>query len=99
VSYTSAEQTDAAMARTALREALRAADGPLGDATAALDPGERARLSAALRRSETYAEAPPLPEPKTCQAPLRGMDRCGKPGAMMRCMEKFLGRDRCSDAP
>lgn len=99
MSATSAEPVDARLAKDALERALSAADGPLGDAIAALDPGARVRLSAALRAANPYEPAPDLADAKTCRAPLRGMDRCGKPGAMQRCMEKFLGRDRCADAP
>ena len=99
MSPVSREPVDARLAQDGLRAALRAADGPLGDAIASLDPGERARLSGALRAADPYAEAPPMPAAKTCQAPLRGMDRCGRPGAMGRCMEAVLLRGRCSDAP
>jgi hypothetical protein len=91
VSAASAEPVDAARARAALLAALSAADGPLGDALASLDPEQRQRLSGRF-------SAPDLPV-KTCEAPKRGMDRCGRPGAMMRCMEDFIGRGRCSDAP
>ena len=99
MSYTSAEPVDARLAKDALERALSVPDGPLGDAIAALDPGARVRLSVALRAANPYAEAPPMPGPKTCQAPLRGMDRCGRPGAMMRCLEGVLLRGRCQDAP
>jgi hypothetical protein len=90
---------DARLAQDGLRAALAVPDGPLGDALASLDADERERLRIALRAAEPYAEAPPMPGPKTCQAPLRGMDRCGRPGAMMRCLEGVLLRGRCQDAP
>lgn len=93
------EPVDARLAQDGLRAALAVPDGPLGDALASLDPDERKRLGGLLRAANPYEPAPPMPGPKTCQAPLRGMDRCGKPGAMQRCMEKFLGRGRCQDAP
>jgi hypothetical protein len=93
------EPVDARLAQDGLRAALAVPDGPLGDALASLDPSERKRLGERLRAAEPYEPAPPMPGPKTCQAPLRGMDRCGRPGAMMRCLEGVLLRGRCTDAP
>lgn len=90
---------DAEGAKWALERALSATDAVLAVAAAALDPDAAERLSGALRAAKPYEPAPELPPAKTCQAPLRGMDRCGRPGAMMRCMEGVLLRGRCSDAP
>jgi hypothetical protein len=90
VSAASAEPVEAEQARAALLAALRAADGPLADACAALDPGQAQRLRIALSASE--------PGVKTCLAMARGLSHCGNP-ALVRCVEGWLGRGRCSDAP
>jgi hypothetical protein len=87
MSYTSAEQTGAALAKSALRVALCEDDGSLALACGALDPGERKRLSRALSAADPR-------NAKTCTGPDRGFPRCTG-----RCMEDFLGRGRCVDGP
>lgn len=52
MSATSAEPCDARIARDCLRAALIVADGPLGDACAALDASEVERLEIALRAAK-----------------------------------------------
>ena len=85
-------------ARLHLRAALTEAQDVLEAGIASLDPAERERLSVALKAADPYAEAPELAV-KGCQAPRRGMDRCGKPAGMGVCIEGILGRGACADAP
>lgn len=85
-------------ARLHLRAALSEPDATLAAGIASLDPAERERLRDALRAADPYAEAPEL-SVKRCQAPRRGMDRCGKPAGMAVCIEGILGRGACADAP
>lgn len=85
-------------ARLHLRAALTEDDATLEAGLASLDPADRERLRNALRASDPYAEAPELAV-KGCQAPARGMDRCGKPAGMAVCIEGLLGHSACADAP
>lgn len=82
-------------ARLHLRAALSEPADVLEAGIASLDPAERERLRIALSASD-----PPELAVKTCQAPRRGMDRCGRPpGGMAVCIEGILGRGACADAP
>jgi hypothetical protein len=80
----------AGLAESALRVALCEPDAALTVACAALDPGQAQRLRIALSASE--------PGAKTCLAMARGLPHCGNP-ALVRCVEGWLGRGACTDAP